>query len=328
MAGAAQRMERAAEWMERHQVALCLTALALGAGLGLGLPSVARPAAVVITPTLALLLLVTFVGIPFARIATAWRNGRFLAVLLGLNFVVAPLVAYAVSRLVADDVALVTGVLLVLLAPCVDYVIVFTGLAGGDREGLLAATPLLMLAQMVLLPLQLRLLGGGAAADAIAWGPFLMAFVVVILVPLLAAGLLQLVIPRVTWGGRLESALQVSMVPLMMATLTVVVASQIGAVGARLEVLRTVPAFVVFAMVMAVLGLAAGRLVKLDVPGRRAAVFSGVTRNSLVVLPLALAMPPALGSVPLVVVTQTMVELVVMVVLVGILGRNPGSAEG
>ena len=54
----------------------------------------------------------------------------------------------------------------------------------------------------------------------------------------------------------------------------------------------------------------------LSAPGRRAVVFSGVTRNSLVVLPLALALPGAYALTPLVVVTQTLVELLIMVVMV------------
>ncbi len=45
-------------------------------------------------------------------------------------------------------------------------------------------------------------------------------------------------------------------------------------------------------------------------------MFSAATRNSLVVLPLALALPAPLGIAPLAVVTQTLVELVAMVVLV------------
>ena len=47
--------------------------------------------------------------------------------------------------------------------------------------------------------------------------------------------------------------------------------------------------------------------------------FSGATRNSLVVLPLALAMPAPLA--PAAVVAQTLVELIGMVVLVRVLPR-------
>ena len=57
-------------------------------------------------------------------------------------------------------------------------------------------------------------------------------------------------------------------------------------------------------------------------------VFTGVTRNSLVVLPLALAAADGSGLVPLAVVTQTLVELLVMVALVWLVPRLVPAAPG
>ena len=81
------------------------------------------------------------------------------------------------------------------------------------------------------------------------------------------------------------------------------------------------PIYVAFAAVMVPIGMAAGGIARLDAPGRRAVVFSGATRNSLVVLPLVLALPDRFALAPLVVVTQTLVELVVMVVFVRLIPR-------
>jgi ACR3 family arsenite efflux pump ArsB len=72
---------------------------------------------------------------------------------------------------------------------------------------------------------------------------------------------------------------------------------------------------------MVPVGMLTGRVAGLDVPGKRAVVFSGATRNSLVVLPLVLALPAAFDLAPLVVVAQTLVELVVMVVFVKVVPR-------
>ena len=118
-----------------------------------------------------------------------------------------------------------------------------------------------------------------------------------------------------------------AMVPLMMATLAVVVGSQIAAVGAEaVTLLRIVPLYVAFVVIAVLVGWLAGRAARLDVPATRAVMFSVATRNSLVVLPLALALPPALGIAPLAVVTQTLVELIAMVILVRVvpvLTREP-----
>lgn len=323
---------------------LYLGALAAGGAVGLAFPAVADPAGAAINPVLGLLLYATFLSVPFARLGQALRDARFLATVLAVNFVLAPPVAWAVTRLVAHDDALLVGALFVLLTPCVDYVIVFTGLAGGARDRLLAAAPLLLVVQMLALPLYLRLFVGAQFAAAVDLTPFVEAFVVLIALPLVAAGLTQVAAARTAWGRALRDAALVAMVPLMMATLAVVVASQVAGVGARLATLGAlVPVYVLFAAIMLAVGTGAGlvagpargragrgggRTSRLDVPARRAIVFSGVTRNSLVVLPLVLALPPDYALAPLAVVTQTLVELVLMVLMVRLVPRLIGAGAG
>lgn len=302
--------------MEQRQALLSLLALGVGAVVGLAAPGVAPAAELAITPVLGLLLYATFLGVPFAAIGRALRDWRFLGAVLAVNLLVVPVVVFALSRLVAHDRALLIGVLFVLLTPCVDYVIVFAGLAGGARDRLLAATPLLMLAQMLLLPVYLGLFLGPGFVAAVDLGPFLEAFLLLIVLPLAAAGLTQLA-ARTRAGRILRDAALGATVPLMMLTLAVVVASQIAGVGAQLGSLAlAIPVYLLFAAVMLPLGALTGRIAGLDVPSRRALAFSGATRNSLVVLPLALALPPAFALVPLAVLTQTLVELVLMVVFV------------
>lgn len=315
-------MQASTQWMERHQVALYMAGLGAGALVGLAWPAVSGPAGAAIHPVLALLLYATFLGIPFGRIRDAFRDGRFLAAVLLLNFLAVPLIAWALSLLVAHDRALFVGVLFVLLTPCIDYVIVFAGLARGDAGRLLAVSPLLMLGQMVALPLLLWLFAGSDVVASIEIAPFVDAFVWIIAVPLAAAALTQLVSARSRAVRRAETAAASAMVPLMVATLAAVVASQIAGVRAELDaLLAVVPIFAVFAAVMVPVGMATGRTLRLDVAGRRAIVFSGATRNSLVVLPLALALPAEFALAPLVVVTQTLVELIAMVLFVRLVPR-------
>lgn len=310
------------QWMEDRQISLYLAGLAIGALIGLLAPALAGPAAAVILPVLALLLYTTFLAIPFDRIGQAFRDWRFLATILGVNFVVVPMVVWLLSRIVADDQVLLVGVLFVLLTPCIDYVIVFTGLAGGDEERLLAATPLLMLAQMLLLPLYLWLFVGAEFVSAVEFAPFLEAFVLIIVLPLAAAALTQAAAHRTRAGRVVEQVGSSAMVPLMVITLAVVVAAQVADVGAQLgSLLRVVPVFLLFAAVMVPIGMAAGRLGGVDPAGRRAVVFSGATRNSLVVLPLVLALPAEFDLAASVVVTQTLIELLVMVALIVLIPR-------
>lgn len=82
-----------------------------------------------------------------------------------------------------------------------------------------------------------------------------------------------------------------------------------------------VPFYVLFLVVMAFAGALVALAFRLDAPSGRAVVFTGATRNSLVVLPLALALPDQLAVAAVVVVTQTLVEVVGMVVYVRLVPR-------
>ncbi|WP_407566265.1 arsenic resistance protein [Streptomyces sp. 184] len=310
--------------MERHQVAVYLGALAAGGLVGWVAPAAGPGLEHAINPVLAALLYVTFLQVPAAHLLRSLRAGRFLAAALVVNFVVVPLVVAAMFAFLPDDQAVRMGVLLVLLTPCIDYVIVFSGLAGGSSRRLLAATPVLLIAQMVLLPGYLYLFMGSDLADIVAAGPFVEAFVVLIAIPLTLAWLTQAWAARRPAGQRTADALGTAMVPLMAATLATVVASQVPKLddgGGLGDVARVVPFYVLFLAAMAFAGLAVARLFRLDAPAGRAIVFTGATRNSLVVLPLALALPDRLAAAAVVVVAQTLVEVVGMVVYVRLVPR-------
>lgn len=322
-------MKRVVEAWDRRQVPLYLAAILVGGVVGLLAPQVSYGLEHAIEPVLMLLLFATFLGVPLIEVGRAFTDVRFLLTVLLANFVVVPALAWGLSRFVADDRGLMLGVLLVLLTPCVDYVIVFTGLAGGARARLLAAAPLLMIVQILLLPVYLLLLVGADVLAVIEVAPFAEAFVLLIVVPLMAAAIVQAIARRHRVGRAVEIGMAGAMVPLMMATLAVVVGSQIAAVGSQLDTLvRLLPLYVAFVVIAVFVGILAGRVGQLDVPGTRAVVFSVATRNSLVVLPLALALPTSLSIAPLAIVTQTLVELVSMAGLVRLVPGLVSAPDG
>ena len=309
-------------FMERFQIPLYLAALAVGALAGWWAPGLGGLAAPAVTPVLAALLYVTFLGIPLRRVGEGLRDLRFMACLVIVNFAVVPVIVFALIRAFSIEGPMLIGVLLVLLTPCIDYVIVFSGLAGAANDRLLAASPVLLVLQMLTLPLYLWSFLAPDVAVVVHWGTFAQALAVVIVIPLVAAAVTQWAAARSPVARRWGRLAGGAMVPLMMLTLATVVASQIALVGSRAQaLLPLVPVYVSFAALMTALGWAAGRLAGLRVRERRAVLFSGVTRNSLVVLPLALAAPDGTVLAPLAVLTQTLVELLVMLALVGLVPR-------
>lgn len=298
------------ETLERRQVAIYFGAVLLGSGVALLMPQ-----AVVledaVNPALALMMLTTFVQLPLARLRAAFTHVRFLAALLAANFVVVPvLVAALLQFLPAGDPVIRLGVALVLLAPCVDYVVSFSQLGRGDGRLMLAATPLLLLAQMLLLPLFLALFADERLHAVVSFEPFLEAFVWLIALPLALAAVVQLWAARGRAGTRICEALGYCAVPATAVLLFVVIASVVPRLGeAAGAALMVLPLYVAFAVIAPFIGWFVARAFRLDAVAARTVAFSAATRNSLVVLPLAYAVPGTVPLLPALIVTQTLVEL-------------------
>jgi ACR3 family arsenite efflux pump ArsB len=303
-------------WIQHNQVGVYAVAVLLAIGVGLGLPTASSVLEALINPVLAVLLYVTFLEIPFVRIRRAFRNRRFMLSALGMNFLVVPVVVFALTRFLPQDPVILVGTFMVLLTPCIDYVITFTELAGGDSEQITAATPALMLTQLLLLPLFLWLFMGHQVAEFIEAGPFLEAFLLIIALPLTLAWATELWADRSRRGEQWQETMGWLPVPMMGATLFVVIASQLPRVQDSIgQIAAVVPVYAAFLIVMPLLGRVAAGGIGMDVGESRALVFTSVTRNSLVILPLALALPSGYALAPAVVVTQSLVELTGMVAL-------------
>ncbi len=144
-------------------------------------------------------------------------------------------------------------------------------------------------------------------------------------VPLALAGLVQLWAARSRAGAKVSASLGLLPVPATALVLFVVVAAMVPQLGpATNAAVGVIPFYLVFAVVASLIGWSISRLFCLDAPAARAIAFSAGTRNSLVVLPLALAVPGAIPVLPAIVVTQTLVELLSELVYVRFIARLGG----
>ncbi|WP_430309277.1 arsenic resistance protein [Pseudomonas sp. PONIH3] len=300
------------EQLEQNQIPLYFVAVALAAVLGLLVPSAAGALEALVTPAIAVLMYAMFLQIPFLDLRAGLGNRRFMGALLLANFVLVPLLVWAGTRGLVEQPAVLVGALLVLLTPCIDYVVVFTHLGKGDARLTLAATPVLLLVQLAMLPLYLALMLGGVGHVEISVAPFVEAFVLLIALPLLLAVATSAGARRSAVVSKWNDAWAWLPVPAMALVLIAVIGSQIGVVASRLDnLLPVVPVYVAFAVLAPLLGWFVARLFRLSTGEARAVTFSASTRNSLVVLPLALALPESIRALAAAaVITQTLVELV------------------
>lgn len=275
-----------------------------------------------INPALGFMLFVTFLQVPLADLGRAFTQIRFLGALLITNFLILPLLVAVLVSFLPPDPMVRLAVLFVLLTPCIDYVVTFSQIGRADARLLLAATPTLLVVQMFLLPVYLRLFLGESAANLVQMGPFFHAFVWLIAIPLGLAAMVQLWASRNPVGSRVATVLGLLPVPATALVLFIVVAAMIPQLeAATAAALQVIPLYMAFAVLAPFAGWMIARLFQLETAAGRAVAFSAGTRNSLVVLPLALAVPEAMPVVPAVIVTQTMVELFSSVIYMRLIPR-------
>lgn len=309
------------EQLETRQIPIYFAVVLAAVAFGLLASDTARLMQALITPAIAVLMYAMFLQIPLLDLRQGLGNRRFMAALLLANFLLVPLLVWAITRGLGDHPAILVGALLVLLTPCIDYVVVFTHIGKGDARLTLAATPVLLLTQLALLPLYLALMLGDNVPLAIT--PFVEAFVLLIVLPLALAVLTSAGARRSRRVAAWNSAWAWLPVPAMALVLMVVIASQVTVVFDDFErLLPVIPVYLGFMFAAPLLGMLAARLLRLPASEARAVTFSTATRNSLVVLPLALAMPDEVrGLAAAAVITQTLVELLSELVYVRVVPR-------
>ncbi|MBW8129480.1 MULTISPECIES: arsenic resistance protein [Pseudomonas] len=298
--------------LEHNQIPVYFVAVLLAAAFGLLAPSLAHGLSALVTPAIAVLMYAMFLQIPFLDLRQSLSNKRFLSALLLANFILVPLLVWALTQSLVGRPALLIGALLVLLTPCIDYVVVFTHIGKGDSRLMLAATPVLLLLQLVLLPIYLSVMLGAQSEVVVEARPFFEAFLLLIVVPMILAVVTTSLARRSSVVSVWNSGWAWLPVPAMAVVLFVVIGSQITSVVRDINLLLPViPVYVGFLVLAPLMGVLASRLFALPAATARAVTFSASTRNSLVVLPLALALPEDVrGLAATAVILQTLIELV------------------
>ena len=118
---------------EQYQIIIYFLVVLLAVGAGLFVAD-SKNLEVAINPALAVMLFVTFLQVPLAELGRAITRLRFLGAVMLSNFVIVPLLVALLVQFLPADSMLRLGLLLVLLTPCIDYVVTFSHAGGADAR--------------------------------------------------------------------------------------------------------------------------------------------------------------------------------------------------
>jgi ACR3 family arsenite transporter len=249
-------------------------------------------------------------SLPLLSVGKVYQGTRVWVALLAINVAVVPVLAFVMSRVVWYVPELQVGLLLVLLAPGVALSLPIIRNAGGDAESVLSATPVILGAQLVLVPLFTIWLSGGVFtfSDMPATFPAIGA---VIIVPVALAALVQ-------WGATKNIALLTKASRLAPRTVVWLASVALAAtvwwrlpesIDRLVDLTWLIPLSIAFLVLIAPVSILIGSLAGVAPAKRRAIMIAGAGRGGLIILPITLALDVSVWAVvPLVVIGQIVIE--------------------
>ncbi len=361
-------------FLEKHQIEFYFLAILGGTAIGY-LFRISSGANIVLNFILPVLLFVTFLQVPVSSVIDNLANKRFVAALLVGNFVFIPILVALLLLIgsgpffqLSDIFRFPDGLnsktpylvfafygMILLCAPCVDYVVSFCRLAKGDSSALTAALPVLLIIELsfMMFLATVRFYDGTNIAST---RPEIIEFFIsifrVLLFPLALAWILQSISRYNKVVACSSSFMKNSVVVITAFTLMIIAAyafSELFAIfdddgyaftkisdGKAIGIYENTTdfgssektllnAFIygiafysLYACLAPFVGFFTAKLFKLCSKEEIALSFSVSTRNSLVLLPFLLTISPAdeQALVAAVVLTQTCVELVAEIIYV------------
>jgi arsenical-resistance protein len=257
---------------------------------------------------------------------------RMMAVSLGLNWLVGPALMFALAWLfLPDQPAYRTGVILVGLARCIAMVLIWTDLAGGDREMATVLVALNAVFQVVayaaLGVFYLRVLPGWLGLDQtdldVSMGAIAGTVVVFLGIPLVAGLLTRTVGERARGEDWYEHRLLPRIGPVALYGLLFTVVVLFALQGERitsepLEVARIAVPLLVYFAVMWFAAFAIGWWLRLTYPRATALAFSAASNDFELAIAVAIGVFGATSGEAIAAVVGPLIEVPVLVALVSV----------
>ncbi len=312
--------------LDRFQPLLLVASIAIGLGLAKAFPTMADKLGSLVSIGVFVLIFLVMLGLDFSQVATAFRQRRFLAIAIGLNFIVNPLLAWALGTVfLQDQPDLRVGLILFLVTPCIGWYLIFTELAAGDAGLGISLLGLNLVLQVLLLPIYLLAFEG--TATTIDPTSIVKSVLVFLVLPALAATMTRRLlasspvtideVQRTITRTQLKTIALVVVIVSMFASQASVIFDNPNIV---LTLIKPMVAFFVIAFLVALL---VGRLAGLPYEQTALLAFTTTSRNSEASLAIA-ATAFASPLVALTVVIGPVIELPFLVLMVRVLlGMRP-----
>ena len=303
------------------QPVIIITAALLGLLLGAVTPF-GSVSSSLIEVFLMLLLYILFLSIDLKQIKKSFTNIRFTLSAVIINFVFTPLFGYLLGKIFfPGSLDIRIGLLMLLVTPCTDWYLVFTGLSKGNVELGMSILPLNLVLQIVLLPVYLLVLIGSEVTMDV--GSLVSSVAMVLVIPFVLAYITKLMTKN---SEKFKNFLSEQGDNLQLLFLCLAVVVMFASEGKNLldNPLLLAQMFIpllIFFTVLFFVAQIVGRLMNFPKKDTVALNMTTLARNSPLSLAIAVVTFPAQPLVSLALVIGPLIELPVLSVISGILKR-------
>ncbi|MDF2038435.1 bile acid:sodium symporter [Cytobacillus oceanisediminis] len=273
-----------------------------------------------IVPLLVAMLYITFLQIPIEDIRIAFKNIKFTYTSIIINFVWTPILAWLLAMVfLGDNPALYIGFIMLMVTPCTDWYLIFTGIAKGNVALSTAILPLNLILQVIFLPIYLLIFGG--RTGVIELGFLVESILVALIIPLVLAVLTKILFKN---KDQLRESLvsNLSVLPIIFLSFAIVAmfASQGQLLLNHLDLLWqiTIP-ILLFFIVNLFVSQKAGQLMRFPNSDRASLSLTTLARNSPIALAIAMTAFPDQPLIALTLVAGPLLELPILAVITQIL---------
>jgi ACR3 family arsenite efflux pump ArsB len=296
----------------------------LGILIGNVSPGIAKHSKNFIEIFLMSLLFFVFLAVNIKEITKSFTDLRFSVSSLIINFVWTPLATLLLSRIfMAGRIDLQIGFIMLMVTPCTDWYLVFTGLAGGNMALGSSILPLNLIIQIVLLPVYLLLfMGRSVSFDG---AVILKSIFLVLVMPLASANVTKHIFAKIKIKYILEKvAAKSDDIQFLLLCLAIIsmFASQGSLLFGHVKLfLNLLPPLIIFFAVNFFIAFLTGKRLGLPFPNIIPLIFTTSARNSPISLAIATVTFPLQPVLSLVLVMGPLIELPVLALNATILKR-------
>ncbi|BBF43546.1 arsenical-resistance protein ACR3 [Lachnospiraceae bacterium KM106-2] len=271
---------------------------------------------------LMLLLYILFLSVDLKQIKQSLSYLRYTCAAVVINFIITPFVAYVLGRIFFENsVDIRIGLMMLLITPCTDWYLVFTGLSKGNIELNMSILPLNLILQIVLMPFYLFMFMGREVVMDIS--TIVGSIVMVLLIPFIASVLTRMVVRN---KEKFQDFISSQGDNLQLLFLCLAVVIMFASEGKKLLdnpmllIEMFIPLMLFFAITFFI-GQMVGRFLKFKRKDIVALNFTTLARNSPLSLAIAVATFPNQPLISLALVIGLLIELPVLSFISGILLR-------